>query len=135
VSTPETELSDIAELDQLATANREHLARIEQAGHTIQNAATHYIICLLESLLASSTIDLLTKPKLDHERWMAAQLDAADRSIASVAEARRQHQEAMNREAIKRGAPTSVPGPQPVLKNADLLSKMVARTDPKPPGP
>jgi hypothetical protein len=132
MNTPEQELNDIAELSRLAEENGAKAAKLRENGAQISEAGWHYVICLLETLLATSPIDLLLPAKLAHERWMAEQLAAAERSYASVMAARAEHERRQREEAIRRGAPATTPaGPQPALKNADLLHRMAAKTDAK----
>jgi hypothetical protein len=129
MNTPEQELNDIAELSALTEANGALAAKLRANGAQISESGWHYVICLLETLLATSPVDLLLPAKLAHERWMAEQLAGAERSYESVIKARAEHERRQREEAIRRGAPSAVPTPQPTLKNADLLHRMVAKTD------
>ena len=130
MNTPEQELNDIAELSRLAEENGAKAAKLRENGAQISEGGWHYVICMLETLLATSPVDLLLPAKLAHERWMAEQLAAAERSYESVIKARAEHERRQREEAIRRGAPATTPaGPQPALKNADFLSRVVAKTD------
>ena len=127
------ELSEIAELDRLSEQNKGALARVQALGARVDGMGEHYIITMLETLLGAATLNgmpLLSAAKLAHERWMVDALAAAERTAQSAVDARAKWEAQQRAEAIRRGAPSSVPpGPQPVLKNADFLNRAVAKTD------
>ena len=139
MKSPEEELAEWDELTKLSEANRARYDALAKQGARIDGMDTHYLICLMETLLRlargpEGPIDVLTPAKLEHERWVKGQLEDAERSVASVMEARAKHEEQMRQEAIRRGQVPPPPGapPAPTVKNAALLHSLAARGDPKP---
>ena len=131
MSTPEQELDQYAELLQLQEKNQALYNRLAAAGARVDGMNEHYVVTLLETLLGTAVVDLLTPAKLVHERWLVGQLEAAERTYQSVVEARAEHERRQREEAIRRGAPATTPaGPRPALKNV-VLGQAVERTDSK----
>jgi dTDP-4-amino-4,6-dideoxygalactose transaminase len=135
MTTPDN-AADWAELERLTTQNGERYDRLAKAGARVDGVGEHYLISMLEALLGAATLNgipLLMSAKLAHERWLVDQLAGAERSYASVMEARAKHEEMQRQEAIRRGQPAPLPSTAgtPTLKNAALIGSLVAKADAK----
>lgn len=127
------------ELEHLINENGERMAKLMQAGARLGGITEHYIVSLLETLLAAVGPDALVAGKLMHERWLQPQLDQAEAThkemLAAAATERERRQQAANEEAIKRGMPLPGDGPHlgpSALKDGDFLQRVARHVDTHP---